>query len=112
MPTLKGYNALAKVFGWERLKPKPKKKVAKKTYEARKIIIEEALPLPKPVKYEFEEGRTYKIYDTQKQQEDDINVFRYEGKHGLHHCFRQVRVGWTRTYTDAQLVGKLIKEEE
>ena len=113
MPTVKGYNALAKVFGWEKLKAK--KKLVKKAvkYVAKQIIIEEAPPLPKPVKYEFEEGHTYRIYDSlnAKKRENDISVFRYEGKQGIHHCFREVRGGWSRTYTDAQLVGKHIREE-
>ena len=113
MPTVKGYNALAEVFGWEKLnaKKKPVKKAVK--YVARKIEIEEVPPLPKPVKYEFSEGHTYKIYDrlNAKKQDNDISVFRYEGKQGIHHCFREVRGGWSRTYTDAQLVGKYIREE-
>ena len=37
-------------------------------------------------------------------------VFRYEGKSGIHHKFREARCGWVRTYTDAQLIGKVIKE--
>lgn len=122
MPSLKGYNALCGVFGWEREKPKEKKPVKKQVrYVPRKIVIEDAPPLPKPVKYEFEEGHMYQI--SEKTYAIDIfgqlkgstkwgeEVFRYEGKQGIHHCFREVRGGWTRTYTDAQLVGKHIKEE-
>lgn len=37
-------------------------------------------------------------------------IFRYKGKDGIHHVFTEVKGGWTRTYTDAQLIGKLIKE--
>ena len=37
-------------------------------------------------------------------------VFVYIGKHGKHHVFKSVRSGWTRTYTDAQLIGKSIQE--
>lgn len=109
MPTQKGYNALAEVFGWEKEKPPARKKKKAVKYVPRKIVIEDAPPLPKPVKYEFEEGHMYRIYDG-KREENDINVFKYEGKQGIHHCFREVRGGWTRTYTDAQLVGKGIKE--
>lgn len=123
MPLLKGYNALAGVFGWEKEKPKPKKAVKKRVmYKPRKIVIEEAPPLPKPVKYEFEKGHMYRI--SEKTYVADIfgqlkgsvkwgeEIFRYEGKQGIHHCFREVRGGWSRTYTDAQLVGKHIKEEK
>ena len=123
MPSLKGYNALAEVFNWEKEKPKKKKLVKKRVmYEARKIVIEEAPPLPKPVRYEFEEGHMYRI--SEKTYVQDIfgqlkgmspkwgeEIFRYEGKQGIHHCFREVRGGWSRTYTDAQLVGKHIREE-
>ena len=41
---------------------------------------------------------------------DMMSVFRYEGKRGIHHCFRETRGGWTRTYTDAQLIGKHVEE--
>ena len=37
-------------------------------------------------------------------------VFIYLGKQGKHHVFKSVRGGWSRTYTDAQLIGKLIQE--
>ena len=41
---------------------------------------------------------------------NNFYVFRYEGKSGIHHKFREARGGWVRTYTDAQLIGKVIKE--
>ena len=37
-------------------------------------------------------------------------IFKYIGKHGIHHCFKEIHGGWSRTYTDPQLVGKYIKE--
>lgn len=37
-------------------------------------------------------------------------VFRYERTEGIHHCFREVRGGWSRTYTDWQLVDKRVLE--
>lgn len=115
LPTRKGYNALAEVFGWEKEKPPERKKKKKAVkYEAVRIVMEDAPPLPKAVKYEFTEGHMYRIEDRQnaKKQDIDICLFMYEGKQGIHHCFREVRGGWTRTYTDAQLVGKHIKEEK
>ena len=84
----------------------------KKVYEAVKISCEDAPPLPKPVVFTFEEGHTYRIYENAKKWDNDICIFKYEGKQGIHHCFREVRGCWTRTYTDAQLIGKQIKEEE
>lgn len=37
-------------------------------------------------------------------------TFRYLGKQGIHHTFREISGGWGRTYTDAQLVGKELVE--
>lgn len=37
-------------------------------------------------------------------------AFRYVGKVGIHHVFVETRGGWTRTYTDAQLIGKEIQK--
>ena len=37
-------------------------------------------------------------------------TFRYLGKQGIHHVFREISCGWGRTYTDAQLVGKEVIE--
>ena len=110
MPTRKGYNALAEVFGWEKEKPPERKKNTKRKYDVVRIVIEDAPRLPKPVKYEFSEGCMYRKSESAKKPEED--VLKYEGKQGIHHCFRAVRGGWTRTYTDAQLVVKQIKEVE
>ena len=41
---------------------------------------------------------------------DNKVVFEYTGKQGIHHCFRSVLGGWSRTYTDYQLIGKKIRE--
>ena len=41
---------------------------------------------------------------------DTLYVFQYLRKDGKHHIFRELNGGWTRTYTDAQLVGKRIME--
>ena len=37
-------------------------------------------------------------------------TFRYLGKQGIHHVFREISCRWGRTYTDAQLVGKEVVE--
>ena len=37
-------------------------------------------------------------------------TFIYQGKQGKHHVFRHYKGNWSRTYTDAQLIGKFIKE--
>lgn len=108
-PPQKRYNALAEVFGWEKLKRPERAKTKVVKHEAVEISYEDAPPLPKPVEFTFEEGHKYRIHDM--KQENDICVFKYEGKQGKHHMFREVRGGWMRTYTDAQLLGKQIKEE-
>ena len=37
-------------------------------------------------------------------------VFQYEGTQGIHHCFREIHGGWSRTYTNSQLVDKRVME--
>ncbi|MBQ3760026.1 MAG: helix-turn-helix domain-containing protein [Synergistaceae bacterium] len=37
-------------------------------------------------------------------------VFQYLGTQGIHHCFREIHGGWSRTYTNSQLVDKRIME--
>lgn len=61
----------------------------------------------------FQEGHIYRIRAaemTRKDKWESECVFRYERQSGIHYVFREQRGGWTRTYTDAQLVGKIIKE--
>lgn len=74
---------------------------------------------PSSPKFIFEVGHRYSIRDHNaggkyvdgfNPQYGTLCVFRYEGKAGIHHCFREERGGWTRTYTDQQLVGKQIEE--
>ena len=37
-------------------------------------------------------------------------VFQYLGTRGIHHCFREIHGGWSRTYTNSQLIDKRIME--
>ena len=67
--------------------------------------IEDAI---KALKREFKKGGHYTINDNKIQSNDFI--FEYLSKDGIHHVFREVHGGWTRTYTDAQLIDKIIKE--
>ena len=39
-------------------------------------------------------------------------TFEFVKDEGIHHCFKAVPGGWSRTYTDAQLVDKKIEEVE
>ena len=65
---------------------------------------------PPEAESRFHEGHIYRVVSSNKWESEC--VFRYEGQCGIHYVFREVRGGWTRTYTDAQLVGKIIKEDE
>lgn len=68
----------------------------------------------------FIHGKKYCIIETGnsvKPRGDLLNpttgkgcIFIYERKEGKHHMFREERGGWTRTYTDNQLIGKHVKE--
>ena len=129
VPSPDAYNALADVFGWEKIeKPAPKKKKRrppqisdndkrpqKRSYEA--VVHEEEKPLeiPKAPEFTFEQGRDYSIYAKDGNLErssfgEKFYVFRYKGKQGIHHVFTEIHGGWSRTYTDVQLMGKTIKE--
>ena len=125
-PTISTYNKLAKFFGWKKItnstpfKPKPN------TDTEKTVLNPEPVKLPARVKFTFEEGHSYQIskivYTENNRGGKNAKcantlwsgdcVFRYEGKHGIHHIFREVRGNWTRTYTDAQLIGKRISEVE
>ena len=69
----------------------------------------------------FTEGKCYRIHSGSSSVHDGKIIssgtsldhdciFEFIRKDGIHHMFREVRGGWTRTYTDAQLVGKNIQE--
>ncbi|MBR0317092.1 MAG: hypothetical protein IJQ99_09520 [Synergistaceae bacterium] len=71
-------------------------------------------------KYYISSKKSNSIYKKYKNKEVDNLfggmswekdcIFEYLKDEGIHHCFREVRGGWSRTYTDAQLVGKNVKE--
>jgi hypothetical protein len=109
----KAYKELVKVLGWsEHDRPLS----STKDERAKEQAQEAAKPEAKAIGYpRFEEGKTYKISNkgmrkTYQGEPEYCYVFRYEGKRGIHHFFREVHGGWTRTYTNAQLVGKRIEE--
>lgn len=61
----------------------------------------------------FEVGKCYYIHEKNLVASWDVlqqTPLRYERKFGIHHVFRAVKGNWLITYTDAQLVGKNIKE--
>lgn len=71
----------------------------------------------KDFKYSFSKGHRYYIFDSNvfddsgdmKPETGKGCVFVYLRKEGIHHVFREECGGWTRTYTDNQLMGKKIK---
>ena len=90
-------------------------------------IPEKSRKVPKRCKeqkqIQFVKGCSYLIYDKGNSTKsvnaaDDFVmpatgkgcVFVYKRKEGKHHMFQEARGGWTRTYTDVQLMGKHIKE--
>ena len=90
--------------------------------ESKKVLeLEER---QKSIQRHFTEGKCYKIYGSGQLGSYDGRkvsassgaawerdcIFMFLRKEGIHHMFREVRGGWTRTYTDAQLVGKNIQE--
>lgn len=91
LPGITDYNKIAGVLGWKIL-------TATGTEESTLKAERES------VRAKFIVGKSYKI--------DSANgyVFRYEGKQGIHHMFREVSGNWTRTYTDAQLIGARTEE--
>ena len=91
LPGITDYNKMAGVLGWEIL-------TATGTEESALKAERES------VRAKFIVGKSYKI--------DSANgcVFKYEGKQGIHHVFREIRGNWTRTYTDAQLIGARTEE--
>lgn len=74
----------------------------------------------KAIQRHFIEGKCYRIYTGKNAYDKKIPsggiswehdcIFRFLRKEGIHHMFREVRGGWTRTYTDAQLIGKNVQE--
>lgn len=52
----------------------------------------------------FEIGKKYKIAS------EAGFIFEFMKDTGIHHCFKAIPGGWSRTYTDAQLVGVKIQE--
>ena len=121
-PSVKSYNALAEILGFEKL-PEPKKiKPKKSTPQAKSSKTQkrydkvqdtrddsELLAIALPEKTIFETGHLYAIYESPKDRDF---VFRYTGKTGIHHCFVEIHGGWSMTLADYQLIGKTVKEVE
>ena len=85
-------------------------------------LLSDAIDGMRRVRKSFIVGKHYKIIEATRGNavkgkkaltgtawSNELN-FEYMGKRGIHHCFRSVFGGWSRTYTDYQLVDKKILE--
>ncbi len=67
------------------------------------------------IRRDFVVGQSYTITETNQEKDNHTwytPILCYEGKRGIHHMFREVNGKWLVTYTDAQLIGKHVKEAE
>lgn len=110
---------IAEIFGDISSMSMPEKPVSrhKKKDKADYDNEEEMLKLLAKKRAEIERsftvGKCYSISDTPNSSSFySMNQFilQYERKEGIHHVFRETRGKWITTFTDAQLVGKFIKE--
>ena len=105
LPEPHRYNRLSELFGWKKVALSYSQRLKMNTFRAKKVE-------------DLEQGRHYRIFAGGSKTSDNPAsngwsnsiIFEYIGKHGIHHCFRSVAGGWSRTYTDYQLVDKKIQE--
>ena len=105
LPEPYNYNKLAEIFGWNKVKLSVRERPKPKLFLLRKVE-------------DLERGRHYIIFESDRRNNNsvisfawnDSIIFEYMGKRGIHHCFKAVHGGWSRTYTDYQLIGKKIQE--
>ena len=117
IPEPKNYNKLAKVFHWPKLRNRKKAntqvynqpKGKQLSYEAVQHPEIKISPIPGSTSFSFSVGQHYQ-FAREKYSMDHEYTFSYERKEGIHHVFREIHGGWSRTYTDAQLIGKTIME--
>ncbi|MBR0253136.1 MAG: hypothetical protein IJQ57_07275 [Synergistaceae bacterium] len=108
---------------------KSKEKIKNYLEKERERVKKQELKLKKAIEEkkafykQFEVGKKYHIYTLKENAYKKNNEKTYSGStwdrdcefefvknEGIHHCFRSVQGGWTRTYTNAQLVDKHIRE--
>ena len=105
---------------------KAKSKLANERFVIIQDYLENSFIKPEPVfifpSFSFDIKHLYSItdklaYGLSRMKNDFLDtetgygcIFLYTGKQGKHHVFKSVRGGWSRTYTDAQLIGKSIQE--
>ena len=85
----------------------------KEFYDMEELASKTAAQSRAAIARTFTAGHCYNISDTKNASEyADLQraILCYERKEGIHHVFREIRGKWIVTYTDAQLIGKHIKE--
>lgn len=82
-------------------KVKPHSRIRSWLKRSQKIVRQEQARREAALRHHFDIKCCYLI---------DTHNFCYIGKQGIHHCFKAVLGGWSRTYTDTQLIGKSILE--
>ena len=118
-PTVLNYNKLAKFFDWKTVNipfgVREKAKIARETHkkdratEVDTFEFPDKKPLPISPKFRFLIGEQYSITDTKsKVAEENKEILTYVGKTGRHHQFKNVYGGWEISFTDSQLIGKVI----
>lgn len=62
------------------------------------------------LKNEFTPGKKYRISDAFRRASIELVFFEfiYCNKIGVNHVFKNAAASWTRCFTDAQLLGKII----
>ena len=89
--------------------PHRKKRYYNAEEEAAKKLAENI----KAISRTFTEGQCYTISETPSSANSNTiqqSILKYERKEGIHHVFREIRGKWIVPYTDAQLIGKFIRE--
>ena len=109
-PVKEHYNALAEVFGWDKInepiiRTRKEPTVSRKNNHAPIVV-----PSSTPHVFSFIVGKCYHIGNSDKLGDGKHFTLRYEGRQGIHHVFREVIGGWITTRTDVQLFGVKIKE--
>lgn len=85
----------------------------KRYYNAEEEAAKKLAENIKAISRTFTEGQCYTISETQQSADSNTiqqSILKYERKEGIHHVFREIRGKWIVTYTDAQLIGKFIRE--
>ena len=87
----------------------------KRYYNAEEEATKKLAENIKAISRTFTEGQCYTISETPSSANANTiqqSILQYERKEGIHHVFREIRGKWIVTYTDAQLIGKIIRQVE